>query len=77
MGTVKVLKREVNDFPSADMATEVVASIETGEIDKLCYTCRNEEIKYKCPACGVRTCSLACTKIHRNSTGRIEDGAAQ
>ncbi|KAJ9160986.1 Box C/D snoRNA protein 1 [Coniochaeta hoffmannii] len=31
----------------------------------LCTICHREPPKYKCPRCGVRTCSLPCTKKHK------------
>ena len=30
-----------------------------------CEECRAAEAKYKCPACGVRTCSLVCVRAHK------------
>ena len=51
------------------MANEAVVSFDGGKVSRLCQNCQHEDFKYKCPACGVQTCSLACTKAHRNSTG--------
>lgn len=31
----------------------------------LCTICHRDPPKYKCPRCGVRTCSLPCTKKHK------------
>ncbi|KAB5582418.1 hypothetical protein GE09DRAFT_1246108 [Coniochaeta sp. 2T2.1] len=31
----------------------------------LCTICHREPPKYKCPRCGIRTCSLPCTKKHK------------
>lgn len=31
----------------------------------LCTICHREPPKYKCPRCGVRTCSLPCTRKHK------------
>ena len=53
------------------MAAEANLSVDSGRDDKLCENCQNDESKYRCPACGTRTCSLACTKAHRDSTGLI------
>lgn len=30
-----------------------------------CLVCRESEAKYKCPACGMQTCSLPCVKRHK------------
>lgn len=34
-------------------------------LTSLCTICHREPPKYKCPRCGVRTCSLPCTKRHK------------
>ncbi|KAH8907284.1 hypothetical protein BR93DRAFT_928156 [Coniochaeta sp. PMI_546] len=34
-------------------------------LTSLCTICHREPPKYKCPRCGVRTCSLPCTKKHK------------
>ncbi|KAI8319140.1 hypothetical protein GQ54DRAFT_299579 [Martensiomyces pterosporus] len=34
-----------------------------------CEQCTAAEAKYKCPGCMVRTCSLACSKKHKELTG--------
>ncbi|KAL4963841.1 zinc finger HIT domain-containing protein [Aspergillus stella-maris] len=31
----------------------------------LCEVCIAEPFKYKCPACGLMSCSLACTRTHK------------
>lgn len=31
----------------------------------LCSICHRQEAKYKCPACGTKTCSLECVKRHK------------
>jgi hypothetical protein len=33
---------------------------------KSCCVCKLENIKYRCPGCQLRTCSLACVKKHKN-----------
>ena len=35
-------------------------------LTSLCSICHVSPPKYKCPRCGFRTCSLACTKKHRS-----------
>lgn len=30
-----------------------------------CCICRSKQIKYRCPACGFRTCSADCVKQHK------------
>ncbi|KAJ1675733.1 Box C/D snoRNA accumulation [Spiromyces aspiralis] len=35
----------------------------------MCQQCNCAEFKYKCPACEARTCSLACSKQHKQKTG--------
>lgn len=36
--------------------------------DLLCSICYVNEHKYKCPACGVKTCSIDCVKRHKRQT---------
>lgn len=36
--------------------------------EKLCFVCHANESKYRCPACGVRTCSNICVNRHKNQT---------
>ncbi|KAJ2307617.1 Box C/D snoRNA accumulation [Coemansia sp. RSA 2706] len=35
----------------------------------LCEQCQKNDSKYKCPGCLARTCSLACSKAHKDATG--------
>ncbi|KAI1343828.1 hypothetical protein F5Y15DRAFT_179730 [Xylariaceae sp. FL0016] len=35
-------------------------------LTSLCTICHIQTPKYKCPRCGIRTCSLACVKKHKN-----------
>jgi hypothetical protein len=35
----------------------------------LCQQCSSKPSKYKCPRCALPTCSLACSKAHKASTG--------
>lgn len=35
----------------------------------ICEVCEVEESRYKCPRCGKRSCSLACSKKHKLDTG--------
>ena len=35
----------------------------------LCNMCQKQEHKYKCPRCFALTCSLACSKEHKEMTG--------
>lgn len=34
-----------------------------------CEVCRTQAFKYRCPGCQLRSCSLACSKEHKSSTG--------
>ena len=36
---------------------------------KMCAICTSSEAKYTCPKCQVRTCSLACVRKHKETTG--------
>ena len=36
---------------------------------KMCAICTSGEAKYTCPKCQVRTCSLACVRKHKETTG--------
>ncbi|RMZ94757.1 box C D snoRNA 1 isoform X2 [Brachionus plicatilis] len=47
-------------------------SIEVPSSSKLenpCELCHNVKSKYKCPACGIKTCSLECCRTHKENTG--------
>lgn len=33
-----------------------------------CQVCGEVEAKYKCPACAMQTCSLACVRNHKITT---------
>merc|ERR1712087_18233 len=35
----------------------------------MCEVCLSVHHKYRCPACGVRTCSVACVKKHKAVSG--------
>ncbi|PIA18655.1 hypothetical protein COEREDRAFT_38524, partial [Coemansia reversa NRRL 1564] len=35
----------------------------------ICEQCGGTSVKYKCPGCMVRTCSLTCSKDHKIKTG--------
>ncbi|KAJ3174836.1 hypothetical protein HDU87_006628 [Geranomyces variabilis] len=37
--------------------------------DPSCQVCSLNEHKYKCPGCGVQSCSLDCSKAHKLNTG--------
>ena len=43
---------------------------ETGDpsTSNLCEECKVAVAKYKCPRCGVRTCSLKCVNSHKEHT---------
>jgi hypothetical protein len=34
-----------------------------------CEVCNNQEAKYTCPRCEVKTCCLTCVNIHKNELG--------
>ncbi|ANB11536.1 Bcd1p [Sugiyamaella lignohabitans] len=38
------------------------------DLANLCEQCFKNEFKYKCPACAIRTCSLECSKLHKQQT---------
>ncbi|KAK6460844.1 hypothetical protein DFJ63DRAFT_336771 [Scheffersomyces coipomensis] len=37
-------------------------------MDQLCSICHINTYKYKCPACGSKTCSIECVKRHKKQT---------
>jgi hypothetical protein len=37
--------------------------------DALCGFCTEQQAKYRCPGCGIQTCSLECSKGHKLKTG--------
>ncbi|MCO5548269.1 hypothetical protein L7F22_001726 [Adiantum nelumboides] len=47
----------------AEQAEEAVA----GGVAK-CEECKEEAVKYKCPACCLRSCSLPCVRAHKERT---------
>ncbi|KAM5431745.1 hypothetical protein MferCBS31731_007750 [Microsporum ferrugineum] len=36
-----------------------------------CQVCSQEQAKYRCPACGVQSCSLACSKSHKTTCSPV------
>ncbi|RKP06458.1 hypothetical protein THASP1DRAFT_10426, partial [Thamnocephalis sphaerospora] len=34
-----------------------------------CQQCNEKPFKYRCPRCGWRTCSLPCSRTHKQATG--------
>jgi len=38
-------------------------------VGPLCGACGERPSKYRCPACGVRTCSAACVRAHKEASG--------
>ncbi|KAG8721169.1 hypothetical protein FRC08_015282 [Ceratobasidium sp. 394] len=52
--------------PSAPIEANV--SSPASPIPTICTVCSNPS-KYTCPRCSVKTCSLACSKSHKTSTG--------
>ncbi len=38
---------------------------------KLCEECSDAAARYCCPGCGVRTCSLPCSKAHKEASGAV------
>lgn len=36
---------------------------------KACEVCLSDDWKYKCPRCFIRTCSLACSRTHKEESG--------
>lgn len=39
------------------------------KLDEPCGFCNEQSAKYRCPGCGVQTCSLECSKGHKERTG--------
>ncbi|GAQ85807.1 hypothetical protein KFL_002550140 [Klebsormidium nitens] len=39
------------------------------KLDEPCGFCNEQTAKYRCPGCGVQTCSLECSKGHKERTG--------
>lgn len=42
--------------------------LSTPVLKTLCHVCHCAEHKYKCPACSTLSCSLLCTKRHKETT---------
>lgn len=38
--------------------------------DRLCSVCKEKKSKYRCPACQAASCSLECSKKHKELTGQ-------
>ena len=48
-------------------------NLSTGK--SLCTICHNEVVKYKCPSCSTRSCSVECVKKHKiesNCSGELK-----
>jgi len=43
--------------------------VDQGSMQTTCQVCEKEAPIYKCPKCGAQTCSLPCTKGHRQTSG--------
>ena len=54
-----------------EKAPDAVCSGVTCQLDagRECSQCHVGAHKYRCPACDIRTCSLGCTKAHKQATG--------
>lgn len=46
---------------------------EKSDQSRKCENCEND-YKYKCPACSVKSCSLECVNSHKSKTGCVGDG---
>jgi len=44
---------------------------------KLCEECCDAAARYCCPGCGVRTCSLQCSKAHKEASGAVGGSRAR
>ena len=42
----------------------------TEDTTQMCGVCLGSAPKYTCPACGLRSCSLPCTKAHKAASGK-------
>ena len=65
---VKVDQRPVNALQTAGEGKDAE---EEGNrrAEHLCDVCQMGARKYTCPACGLRSCSLPCTKDHKAASG--------
>ncbi|CAF0847562.1 unnamed protein product [Brachionus calyciflorus] len=52
--------------PSLDTNSDVASPIEK---NIPCEFCLKTKFKYKCPRCGLKTCSLECCRAHKEQTG--------
>jgi hypothetical protein len=56
--------------PSATLKDETEGSpSKRQKRDALCGFCSEQQAKYRCPGCGIQTCSLECSKGHKLKTG--------
>jgi hypothetical protein len=56
--------------PSATLKDEIEESpSKRQKRDALCGFCSEQQAKYRCPRCGIQTCSLECSKGHKLKTG--------
>ncbi|EMG47186.1 BCD1 Box C/D snoRNA protein 1 [Candida maltosa Xu316] len=49
--------------------------MDLGDSDSICIICHENKVKYTCPACEIKTCSLPCYKSHqqeRECSGKVD-----
>lgn len=56
-------------MPEVDASEDLAAEKATRPKPPSCQACGVAESRYRCPACSFRTCSLACVKAHKASSG--------
>ncbi|CAG8433797.1 11379_t:CDS:2 [Diversispora eburnea] len=54
---------EISDNISASQ--QITDNSENVTNPKICQICNNDDWKYKCPRCEFLTCSLTCSKLHK------------
>jgi hypothetical protein len=57
--------RACQKLTSVSFPKETMSEGADALLSELCAICHTNPLKYKCPRCGIQTCSLACVKRHK------------
>jgi len=68
-GSLSEYESSSEEEGSSDAEAEAVADAVLAAAPTMCAVCGEQPHKYCCPGCSSRTCSLACSKQHKSSTG--------
>lgn len=65
----RILSAKNNGFIQIESAEKQNTDENSG---LLCEVCKKNPFKYRCPACNMKTCSLACVNGHKKQVCNID-----